>query len=393
MDFHGVHIGMPIAEAIARLQAHARELGEHTAVQSYTDEWGGGSYYLKGQTWTFAFNEYLDQVCTHLAMYRSTPAGRDASLAWLRECIAASGPPHCLAMLGPRREREVDAALEWNDEGSHISVTLLVHAGTWDVREDLHAYPLPRTGLVEIREHREHLAALAARIASQPAHTNANAGLIARMHAWVRAHITVLAELTPLLPDVGLADVGDEIAAANRMLDMIDAGPNTDDGAFLIAREPLPPRFNEAIATLHHRNNAAGPQSVQLTTQPRHAHEPTTREPLPPPPDEYIEWVDGPLAARLIRDALRAADLEHTCEVVPASFVTVADTVEHWPRVPPAADAPASYKYSVTARQLRPLRLTHPASGLCVHLNRGESEAELRRYAHALLAARLAARP
>lgn len=58
----------------------------------------------------------------------------------------------------------------------------------------------------------------------------------------------------------------------------------------------------------------------------------------------------------------------------------------------PAAPGMRSRKYAQVTSNIYPLRLAHPPTGLSVYLNTGGTPDELRRYAHALLAARLGPR-
>lgn len=154
-------------------------------------------------------------------------------------------------------------------------------------------------------------------------------------------------------------------------------------------REPQLSALRERLGTLTH---GAGLSGKQLTWRPGLDREPTTGEPLPPPPGEHVDWVEGPLAAGLLDEALlRGGDLGLRWEVLPASFVRVDGAVEQWLHVPPAAASPRSRKYASVIRMLSPLRLVDPSNGESVYLNHGSKD-DMRKYAHAMLAARLAAR-
>lgn len=393
MDFHGVKFGMAKAEAIARLRAHARERGEALTLVEYTDpEGAGGSVHLEGPTWTYAFSEIYDEVWGHMCQWRKTPAGREASVAWIAGRVAAYGPPDCVAVLAPRQSLPVEALLEWSTADGRVAVDLRIDDGAWNVREDHDAHRLERSGHVAIAGHLERLGRLRERLARQPEQPAAVERILEQMRTWVRARHEVLTALAPLLPGVGMIDF-DAIGEASRMLDRIDAGLSEGDGAFLVIRRPLTSQLDAVHNTLLFRNGTAAPHTMQLTMHPGIDHEPHSREPLPPPPDELVLWVEGPLAVRVLHDALHGADPRGQCEVVPASFVTVDGAIEAWPRVPPPADPRGwSRKYVHIIRDLRPLRLTDPRTGESVYLNRGESADLLRRYAHALLAARLAGR-
>lgn len=391
MDLHGVTFGMATDEAIARLQAHAREHGEDLAVSEQLDAEGcGGSVYLAGPTWTYAFSQIYDEVRGHMCRWRETPAGRAASLAWIAGRVAAYGRPDCVAVLAPRRGRSVDAMLEWQTASGRVAVGLLVRDGAWDVREDHHATRLERGGHVAIAGHLERLVHLRERLAGQPPRPAAVESILEQIRTWVRDRHEVLTALAPLVPGVGMIDF-DAIGDASRMLDRVDAGPCAGDGAFLVIRRPLTARLDEVVNKLLFDSGTATPRVVQLTAHPGIDREPHSGEPLPPAPDDRVVWLEGPLAVRVLRDALHGADPHGQCEVVPASFVTVDGAVESWPHVPAPADPRGwSRKYAVLTRNLHPLRLTDPRTGTSVYLNNGERD-ELRRYAHALLAARLAA--
>lgn len=381
-------------EAIALLEAHARAGGEHTTRERERDEAGCGStVYVRSPTWTCRFSEDTDEVWDHVGMRRNHPAGQAASVAWVRERIAACGLPDRVVVLPLRHGWAVEAVLEWSDVAARVEVTLQIRDGAWDVRADLHGYPSTRGRLVEIHTHRERLAALREHLAHQPAASRSARALVDTISRWVRERDEVLAALEPLIPGVGMLDVGDAIADVTRILDLLAAEPSPGDGAFLVVRRPLPSRLQEMRRNLFQRTGAVGPRSVTLTHDTGPIVEPTIREPLPAPPDEYVEWVEGPLGARFLRDALRTVDLEDTCEVIPAVFVTVDGAVEERPRVPPPPDPQHDLiQHLFVAKLLHPLRLSHPPSGVSVYLNFGESEAEVRRYAHALLAARIASR-
>lgn len=393
--FYGVRFGAQREEAIALLTALARRFGQDVAVSTHGDGISaGGSVYLEGAEWTLAFSyDDYDEVCSHVGMWRKRPAGREASVAWIASRIEAYGLPDCIALLAPTAACAVTAILEWSTAAGCAGVTLRSCGGDWDVREDLEPYPRPRTGLVALREHRSRLDRLQDRLARRPARAGTARDLLERMEGWVREQGAVLARLEPLLPGVGVLDVAAVLPEAVRVLDAIDGGLPDSDGAFLVIRAPVEPQTSELRARLWSLSRATGLRAEQLTWRPGFAREPTTGEPLPPPPDEQIDWLEGPVAARLLReDLLRVADPGLGCEVVPASFVEVDGAIEEWLRVPPAAASPWSRKYAAVSTNLHPLRLVHPPSGESVYLNSGSSTADLRRYAHALLAARLGRR-
>jgi hypothetical protein len=286
----------------------------------------------------------------------------------------------------PTASRPVEVILEWPAAGGCLGVTL--HGGdAWDVREDLDAYPRPRAGLVALREHREALAQLGDRLACRRVRDGWGGEFLARTETWVRARAEVLDRLALLLPQGRVFAMGD-VAEATRALDTIEGGLPECDGVFVVVRAPAEPGLGELRHRLWTLAHAAGLNVVQLTWRPGFDCEPTTREPMPAPPSEQVEFVEGPLAARLLNDEwLRGVARELRCEVVPASFVTVDGAVEEWLRVPPAADAMRSMKYAFSTQRMWPLRLRDPASGRSVYFNTGGSREELLKYAHALLAA------
>lgn len=101
-------------------------------------------------------------------------------------------------------------------------------------------------------------------------------------------------------------------------------------------RAPAEPQTTDVRQRLWALTESTGLRRTQLTWRPGIQHEPTTREPLPPPPDEQLDWVEGPLAAPLLReDLLPVADPGLRCEVVPACFAVVDGAVEQWLHVPP----------------------------------------------------------
>lgn len=393
--FHGVRFGTPRAQAIEILEQFARGIGEDIKLSDHGEPLsGGGSVYLKSATWTIGFSyDVYDTVVSRIGMWRHHPAGREASFAWLAARIDAYGPPDCIALLAPTEARTLDLLLEWSDPSGCTEVTLLCHGEQWDVREDRTAYPRQRTGHVEIVEHRAQLEQLRHRLTRVPAPPGPLAAQLQRTETWLRAREDALAALESRLPGIGVVDVFDALAGATRTLDAIDRGLPDCDGAFLVIRPTTGAHVHELHTRLWRLAQATGVRITHLTARPGYDCEPTTREPLPPPPDEDIEWVEGPLAANLLRDELQHfADAAAHCEIVPARLVTVDGAVEEWLRIPPPADDIGSTKYAFSSQRLHPLRLTHPDSGASVYLNHGASRDDVRRHAHALLAARLGQR-
>lgn len=392
IDFHGVEFGAPREQATASLTASLRRLDGDATATDRSDPLSGGTVHVEGATWTavFSYDDH-DRVCSHAALWRKRPAGHEASLAWISARVRAWGPPERVALLAPAESRPVEAVLEWPTPTGYAAVTLLRSEGAWDIREDLHPYPLQRDGQIALREHRARLAALSERLASQPANSGWLGAYCERTATWVRARDTALAWLEPRIGGAGVVDVVDAAARAMSLLDALASGLPACDGAFLVIHTPGDRQRDALRDRLWTLARAAGLSTTQLTGRPLFEREPTTGEPLPPPPPVQIHWLESPLAARLLREELLGAvDPGLRCEVVPASLTTVDDAVEEWLRVPPPAASPRSWKYAKLTRTLRPLRLVHPPTGEAVHLDHGEPD-ELRRYAHALLAARLAA--
>lgn len=394
--FHGVRFGTPRDQAIARLTEFARSLGDDPRLTDHGEPLsGGGSVYLEGATWTIGFSyDLYDTVVSRIGMWRHHPAGREASFAWIAASIDAYGPPDGIALLAPTDTRTLDLLLEWSDPSGCTEVTLLCHGEQWDAREDRTAYPRQRSGHIHIAHYRAQLGQLRARLTRIPAQPGPLAAQLRRTEDWLRAREDALAALESRLPGIGVVDVFDALAGATRTLDAIDRGLPDCDGAFLVIRPAAGADLNELHDRLWRLAQATGVRLTQVAVRPSHDREPTTREPLPPPPDDTIQWAHGPLAASLLRDELqRFADLAAHCELVPARRVTVDGAVEEWLRIPPPADDIGSTKYALSSKRLHPLRLTHPDSGVSVYLNHGDSRDDVRRHAHALLAARLKSRP
>lgn len=383
--FGGIRFGMQREQAIELLRAHMRPLAGEVAVEVHEDGLGGGSTYLEGGAWTGAFShDVYEAVYFHVVLWRKRPAGREASVAQVAASVEQFGPPRCVALLVPTEVAPVEVNLEWAAAAGQFSVRVSVdRGGEWDVREELSAHPLSREGLVSMQEHGEALARLADRLGRRGERDGWTGEFLGRTEAWVRGRAEVLERLAPLLPGVGVCDLTGSVAEAERVLDVVAGGLPDCDGVFVVIAAS-DPQAEEVSSRVSRQAFVAGLRVVHLTWRPGFDCEPTTREPMPPPPPEQIEFVEGPLAARLLTDEWLPA----RCEVLPASFVTVEGAVEEWLRVPPAADAPRSRKYEFSTRRMWPLRLSDPASGRSVHVNMGGSREELLRYAHALLAAR-----
>ena len=382
-SFHGVRFGDDRAAATRALIEVGRRYAPSVKESDHDDGLtGGGTVYLEAGPWTLGFEyDCTDLVTRHMGMWPHAQIGEDASLAFVRARVEAYGPPGRIALLAPQAPSRAEAKLEYPAKGRTVSIGLRSSGpGEWDAREDWDTYAIDRPETIALEAHRARLAG----ILERAARIDDGDPLLARTVAWVRERDRILAALAAIAPRVGVVDAFDAAGGAEDLVAAFGAARERIDGVFVIARAAAPEAAESVRQAIRKVTGRIGLRSAQLTWTPGYTHAPETNEPLPPPPEDAVDWVEGSIAGDLLSPVLLVSSGPRV-EIVPARLVTVPRAVEEWLHVPPAPEPRSHFKYSFLTSTLHPLRLRDPALGISVYLNSGSRE-EMLQYAHALLA-------